>query len=138
MSYMVFGYGSYDVPDEDIKEIKTIEDARKVMHRQVTKWCKNQNVNISDTNYHKGDEYFSHGKEEVGVCIFTIIQVPKIRNKVDQYLWEAKMEMKQAAYAADDYAWSLCDCSVDYHVANAEELIDKAMAVTDEWEYEED
>lgn len=138
MSYMVFGYGSYDVPDEDIKGIKTIEEARKIMHRQVTKWCKEQGVNIKDTDYKKGDEYFCKGADEVGVCIFTIIQVPKIRNKVDQYLWDAKMEMKQASYAATDYAWSLCDCCVDYHTDRAEELIDKAMAVTDEWEYEED
>lgn len=138
MSFMIFGYGSLNVPEDDITGIKTEDEAYKLLHKRILEWCDENDVNIEDTDYTKGDDSFCYGEEEEGVCIFTIIQVPKIRNNVDELLWEAKLEMMQAGYAADDYKYTLCECFVDEHAGRAQELIDEAMNLMDAWQYEED
>lgn len=138
MSYMVYGYGSYDVPDKDIENIETQEKAYELLHKRINEWCEEHDIDIEYTGYNSEDDFFSYGEEEKGVCIFTIMQVPVIRNKVDEYLWKAKMEMEIAYFASEDYKWTLCDCDVAVHTLKAQEYIDKAQAVTDAWIYEEE
>lgn len=125
MTYMIVAYGN-DVP-ADKKNIKTLEEAKKVMKRMVKKWCKDNEIDIDDTDYCEGDGYFQYGMEEWGVGIFEIIEVPNFKNKIEKLLWEAKMEMKYTDYAAEMYKWTLEDCCVDYYTNTARKIIDEVL-----------
>jgi len=136
MSYMVFGYGSYDVPD-DVAGIKTEDEAILILHNKIKEWCDDNNIDIDDTDYHDVDDIFIYGKEEYGVCVIGIWEVPSFKNEVDQCLWNAKMEMEMAYFASEDYKWTLSDCCVDCHTIAAQQYIDKAVALMGGWNKEE-
>ena len=127
MSYMVFCFGSYDVPD-GVKNIATENEAMDVLHNKVVKWCKNHKVDMDDADYCEGDDEFYYGVEERGACIISIYEVPDDKtNKLEQYLWKAKMELEKANWAAEDYKWTLTDCCVDCYTAAATSYIDDAL-----------
>lgn len=136
MSYMVYGYGSYDVDQPDVPDIETEEEAMEILEEHIKEWCEEHGIDIGDTDYEEGDYYFKCGREEHGVCIFTIYEVPVLNNEVDQALWDAKLEMDNASYAATDYAYSLMDCGVREHAEKAKELIDRAMELMGGWKGE--
>lgn len=135
MSYMVYGYGSYDVDQPDVSDIETLEEAIEIFMEHINEWCEEHGMDIEDTDYTEGDDYFEYGEEEEGVCIFTIYEVPEINNEADQALWDARMEMDNASYAAEDYKFSLMDCGVSEHTAKAKDLIDRAMELMGGWKW---
>lgn len=136
MSYMVYGYGSYDVDQPDVPDIETEDEAMEILEEHIKEWCEEHGLDVEDTDYCEGDDYFEHGREEYGVCIYTIYEVPELSNEADQALWDAKMEMDNASYAAVDYAFSLMDCGVSEHTEKAKELIDHAMELMGGWKGE--
>lgn len=138
MSYMVYGYGSYDVELPDVTDIKTLEEAIEIFKEHINEWCEEHGMDVEDTDYIEGDDYFEYGKEEEGVCIFTIYEVPEINNEADQALWDARLEMDNARFAATDYAFSLMDNGVSEHTEKAKELIDRAMELMGGWNYKEE
>lgn len=133
MTYMVYGYGSYDVDQPDVTDIETNDKAMEILKAHIEEWCDEHGIDIKDTDYEEGDEYFQYGNEDHGVCIFTIYEVPELNNEADQALWDAKLEMDNASYAATDYAFSLIDCGVSEHTEKAKELIDHAMNLMGGW-----
>lgn len=125
MKYMVIAYG-YEAGNTRTN-IETIQGAEKILRRKVKKWCKENDVNIDDTDYTEGDYFFSYGIEYRGICIYEIIEVPDFNNKIEELIWKAKLETQFADYAADDYAYSLEDNCVSCHTCNARDLLDKAL-----------
>ena len=136
MSYMVLGYGSYDAP-RNKNDIDTEEEAMKILHNKIKKWCKNHDVNIEETDYCEGDNVFNYGEEGSGVCIIAVYQVPLLKNEADQCLWDAKIEMEKSYFASEDYKWTLMDNCVADHIMEAQELIDEAMKLMGGWQYED-
>ena len=136
MSYMVYGYGNYDVDQPDVSDIETEEEAMTILREHIEEWCEEHGMDVDDTEYCEGDDYFEYGREEHGVCIFTIYEMPELNNEADQALWDAKLEMDKASYAATDYAWSLTDCMVSEHAEKAKELIDRAMELMGGWKFD--
>ena len=135
MSYMVLGYGSYDAPETEI-DIDTEEEAMEILHEEIKDWCDKHNINIEDTGYYDSDDVFDYGKEEKGVCIIAVYQVPLLKNDADQCLWNAKIEMEKAYFASENYKWKLMDDCVIYHTLKAQNLINKAMEFMGGWQYE--
>lgn len=135
MSYIVFGYGSYNVP-EDVTDIRTKEEAMNILHKEIQEWCNEQEININDTDYYEVDDIFFYEKEEYGVCVIGIWEVPSFKNEVNQCLWNAKIEAEMAYFASEDYKWTLSDCCVDCYSIAAQQYIDKAVALMGGWNKE--
>lgn len=127
MNYMVYGYGSYDVDETDALDIKTVKEAEEILDEKVMRWCEEHGIDPVEANYDEGDHYFSFGREEHGVAIYAIYEIPDFKNEVEELIWKAKFEMDKAEYAADDYAWTLMDCGVEQYTSKAKELLDRAM-----------
>ena len=125
MTYMITAYG-YEVGD-DVKNIKTIEEAEKILRKKVKKWCKENEIDIDDTDYTEGDYYFNYGLEEHGVCIYEIHEIPDFKNEIEELIWKAKLQTEIAEYAADDYCWSLMDNCVSNYTFAAREYLDKVL-----------
>ena len=125
MDYMIVCYGN-NTPNNKTG-IKTIEEAEATMKRMIKEWCKENDINIKDTDYTDGDHYFQYGEDEWGVGIFEIIEVPEYKNEIEACLWEAKLNMKYADYAMDEYKWTLTDCVSDMYIDDARGYIDKAL-----------
>lgn len=137
MSYMILTYGSYDVPDNEY-DIDTQEEAMEILRDKVQTWCDEHGVDIDDTDYGDENDIFEYGKEEKGVCIMAIYRVPLLETEADDCLWDAKVEMETAYFAAQDYIYTLTDCDVVSHTIEAQQLIDRAMELMGGWKYEEE
>lgn len=127
MKYMVFGFGSYDVDDEDVYGISTMEEAEWILHKKVTAWCREHNIRPKDIDYEKGDDSFYIGRCEEGICSYKIYEVPDFHDEVHELMWKAQFEMDKACYEADDYAFTLQDNCVNDYAYRAKELIDEAI-----------
>lgn len=126
MNYLVIGYG-YDV-EVDKKNFKSKKRAEEFLKREAKKWCKKNDVDIDDVEDFS-DDYFYCGLEEYGVAIYKLYEVPEFKNKVEELLWNAKISMDMAEFAAEDYKWSLQDCCVDENVYTAQKYIEEAMEI---------
>lgn len=130
MKYMIMGFGDYDVDVCAVNNISTLEDAQRLLDKKVKRWCKEHDVDVEELDNYglgMGETEFSYGEEDEGLCAYKIYEVPDFKNKIEELLFEAKIEMDAAAYAADNYAWSLMDNCVGCHTANAQDYIDKAL-----------
>lgn len=134
MTYKVIGFG-YNV-DVAEKNFKSKDRAEKYLRSSVKKWCKNNDVdidNLDDYDDFQGD-YFYYGLEDYGVCIFKLYEVPEFNSKIEELLWNAKLCMDMAEFAAEDYKWSLMDCCVDGNLCEAKSLINEAMELIKKFE----
>ena len=126
MSYMITVYG--DATDIDsIKDINSLEEAKKILGQKVEEWCEENDVDIDETDYSDRDQYFNYGIEGRGVCIYEIHEVPDFENEIEELIWRAKLETEYAEYAADNYCWSLMDNCVSDYTFSAREYLDKAL-----------
>lgn len=121
--YLVKFYGNIDSKD---KRFRIRDRAEDYLRREAKKWCKANDVDIFDA-YDDDNDYFYYGIEDYGVCIGKLYDIPKFDNKIEELLWDAKLAMDMADFAAEDYKWSLTDCCVDCSIYRAKEDIDKAL-----------
>ena len=125
MGYLVLAYGD-DAEDE--KKFESYEKAALFLASKAKKWCRDNEIDPSEAESFT-DDYFYCGIDEQGVRIYKLYEIPEFHNKVEELLFEAKLEMDLADFAAEDYKWSLTECGVSDHVYQAQELLDKATKI---------
>ncbi len=123
--FKILSYG-YDVEDE-INGIATREEAENTLQACVIRWCDKVGINIDDTTYDEGDDYFSHVIDEKGVGAYAVFEYPDNCTEVEKLIYDAKIQLMFADFAADDYKATLCDCNVDYHTGEADRFLDEAL-----------
>ena len=94
------------------------------MDKMVTRWCKKHNVDPKEV-YCEGEHYFQYGKEDYGVAIYALYEVPDFTNEVDELLWKAKLEMNKAEFEAENYSWNLSGCNVAYYTGQAIKILNE-------------
>ena len=122
--YMIrsFGFGG----EEDITDIKTLKEARKILRQKKREFEEEYEVADYD-DWHEEDNWWSFGRCEEGYTIYEIIKVPEFKNDFDKLIWEAKQKLDFADYASTDYSYSLMDNCVSDYTYEARELIDQAI-----------
>ncbi len=127
MSYMIMAYG-YEV-EEDVVDISTLKKAEQILHKLVVRWCKEQDIDMDEVDYEKGDHYFQHGIEECGAATYQLLEVPEIKNEYDQLMWELRLDLEMIDAATVDYKCSLMECDVESITASAREKLDRIYAI---------
>lgn len=130
--YMILTYG-YDA-ENNVNNIKTIEEAREKLIKMSEEWCDNHDIDIDDTYYSEYDNTFTYGIEEKGSITYTIFEVPEFKNEIEELLFTAKIEIWKAICDADDYVFSLSDNCVELYGGRAIDFIDDALKLINQEE----
>ena len=117
----------YDAPVFENK-FATEEEARASLKEAVEKFIKihgkADETNDYDTDY---DDVIELGYYEKGAVTFRLYEVPEFKSKIEELLWQAKLEADNADSAAEDYKFALQDCCVDTYTYEVQRLIDEAL-----------
>ena len=123
--YMIRSFGFYG--EEDVTDIKTIKEARKILNKKKREFKKEYEVDDDLDNWDEDDNYWSCGITEEGYTIYEIIKIPEFKDDFERLIWEAKQRLDFADYAATDYSYSLMDNCVSDYTYDARKLIDQAV-----------
>ena len=123
--YKLFAYNVAD----DGKEYRTAQSAANALQKKVKAWCKENDINLNDTDYKPGDDSFFCGIEEQGVYILKVVEIPQINNKMEELLWQTKWDLQFVDAAVEDYKFSLTDCCATDSVYSAVVKIDQVLQI---------
>lgn len=116
----------YDAPAfENI--FATADEARAALKEAVTKYVDDHGsgeCSDYDVDY---DNVIMLGYDEKGAVVFRLYEVPEFKSKIEELLWQAKLEADNADSAAEDYKFALQDCCVDTYTYEVQRLIDEAL-----------
>ena len=116
----------YDAPDFE-NDFATEDEARDALKETIVKYVDvhgNNDEGEFDTDY---DDVIVLGYYEKGAVVFRLYEVPEFKSKVEELLWQAKLEADNADSAAEDYKFALQDCCVDTYTYEVQRLIDEVL-----------
>lgn len=130
MTYKIYSYGGNVGCVDQKKEYKTLREAKSKFKELVKDYCEDWEIDLNNNdydyeiNYNEKKGYFSCGRCNDGVDIYSIIKVPEFENKIEKLLWETELELDQIEDAHLNYIYNLCSDDIYLYLNNARSMID--------------